>query len=329
MSGNFNFRDLANSMVGNGQFHLPPNDVLRQGTVIGYDPNWNGNSHDAPTLSINLAGDEAPVHGIRFVDTYTPNLGDTVWVSMSGEDGFVVSKLADAVNGNDGHRVPTANTVIGHGAFTDTTVISVPNVVTQLNGTAITTQLLPNRIYKAECSFSFNITNAEPSDVFGGTFANNSTTVTLTGLTGASGVGVGASVTADGITGGTTVTAVGTYSAGTQTITLSQNTYKTQSSGTPIIFTASHQLSCGFITPSGFYEMNSRTVNNGTYTASGQTIWSNSNTSGTYPYSWTGTYPNAQFVWYFAAKVSATGGTPPTATGIFQRVVIHDLGIAN
>jgi len=75
--------------------------------------------------------------------------------------------------------------------------------------------------------------------------------------------------------------------------------------------------------------MNTRTVTNGIYTASGQTTWTNSATTGTYPYNWTGTYPSAQFTWKFAGKVSATGGTAPTATGIFQRIVIHDLGVAS
>jgi len=249
----FDMRDLANSLVANGQFHLPPNDVMRMGQVIGYDPNYNttvAGGHDYPMVTITLAGDSSPLHGVRFADTYTPNLGDTVWVVVSGSDAFVLSKLTDIPNGNGTVRTPSTPGIIGHGDFTDTTAIT-SITPTNLAGTAITTSLLPNRLYKVEASFSFNITNADPT----------------------------------------------------------------------------HYLSSGIMTPSGYYEMNTRTVTNGVYTASGHTIWANSSTSGNYPYNWTGTYPNAQFTWHFAAKTSASA--VPTATGVFQRIVIHDLGVAH
>ena len=322
---NFNVRDLANSLVGNGQFHLPPNDVVRQGVVIGYDPNWNGTNHDHPTLSIALGGDSTPLHGFRFADNYIPNLGDTVWVMLSGEDGWVISKLSGTANGNGTNRSPTASGVIGHGEFTDTSVIT-SGTATNLAGTAITTGLLPNRVYKVECSFSFNITKAEPppySPYFGATWVSGSYTLTITGGSTA-GLYAGMGIAGDGIQSGTTISLVGST-----TIIITKQTTKAQSSNTSIVVTSSHTLSSGIMTPSGYYEMNSRTVTNGVYTASGHTTWTNSITSGTYPYNWTGTHPNAKFAWYFAAKVSAAGVTAPTATGVFQRIVIHDLGVAS
>jgi len=317
-------RGLANSLVANGQFHLPPNDVMRLGQVIGYDPNYDSTTgaHDHPLLTVTMAGDDTPIHAVRFAETYTPNLGDTVWILVSGEDAFVTSRLADVASGNGTVRSPTTPGVSGHGDFSSTAVIT-SGTATNLAGTAITTGILPNRIYKIEASFSFNITNANPTDVFSATWSNNSTTVTIAGGSTA-GFYSGMGIAGDGIPAGTTIVTV--YST---TITISQQTTKTQNSATPITVTSTHALSCGIRTPSGYYEMNTRNVTNGTYTASGHTTWINSSTTGTYPYNWTGSYPNAQFTWYFAAKVSATGGTPPTATGVFQRIIIHDLGVAS
>jgi len=319
------FRDLANSMVNNGQFHLPPNDIMRMGQVIGYDPNYNttvAGGHDHPYLTVTMAGDATPMHGVRFAETYTPNLGDTVWIVVSGSDAWVMSKLADVANGNGTVRSPTSPSVIGHGNFTDTSVIT-SGTATNLAGTAITTGILPNRIYKMEASFSFNITNADPTDLFAGTWTSGTYTITITGGS-TTGLVSGMGIAGDGIPSGTTINLVGPT-----TITITKQTTKAQSSSTPLVVTSTHYLSSGIMTPSGYYEMNSRTVTNGVYTASGHTTWANTSTTGTYPYNWTGTYPNARFTWHFAAKVSATGGTVPTATGVFQRFTIHDLGVAS
>jgi hypothetical protein len=269
-----------------------------------------------------MAGDTTPMHGVRFAETYTPNLGDTVWIVVSGSDAWVMSKLADVANGNGTVRSPTSPSVIGHGDFTDTSVIT-SGTATNLAGTAITTGILPNRIYKMEASFSFNITNADPTDLFAASWTPSGTYIlTITGGSTA-GLYVGMGVAGDGIPSGTTIAAVNPT-----TITISQATTKASGS-TPITVTSTKVLSSGIMTPSGYYEMNTRTVTNGVYTASGHTTWANTSTTGTYPYNWTGTYPNAQFTWYFAAKVSATGGTAPTATGVFQRITIHDLGVAS
>jgi len=313
-------RLLAQSLVSNGQPHLPPNDVIRQGVVVGYDPSYSSTGHSYPVVSVQIAGDASPLHGIRFAETYNPNLGDTVWCVLSGEDIWVMCRLTDTPNANGTTRAPSTPGVIGHGEFNDVTTISGATV-TPFRTASATTSILPNRIYKIEVSFSFTITNADPTDVFSATWGNHSPTLTIVGGSTA-GLYVGMSIAGDGIPAGTTITAVQAT-----TITISQQTTKAQTA-TPITVTSTHALSCGIMTPSGYYEMNTRNVTNGTYTASGHTTWTNKNTSGNYPNNWTGTFPNAQFRWYFAAKTSATGGTQPTAKGVFQRIVIHDLGTA-
>ena len=42
------FRDLANSLVNNKQFHLPAVDTWRMGVVVGYDPAYNFDSESGP-----------------------------------------------------------------------------------------------------------------------------------------------------------------------------------------------------------------------------------------------------------------------------------------
>jgi len=315
-------RDLANSLVANGQFHLPPNDVIRMGVVIGYDPNWDSDtgSHDHPYLTVTMAGDDTPMHGVRFADNYTPNIDDTVWIVVSGTDAWVMSKLTDVPNGNGTVRSPSTPGVAGHGYSTDTTSIT-SSTATTLTGSGVTTALLPNRLYKVEASFGFTISNADATDVFSATWANNSTTLTITGGS-TTGLYANMGIAGDGIPSGTTILTVGST-----TITISQQTTKAQSTATPITVTSSHFLSVGIVTPSGYYETNTRTVTNGAYTSNGMTTWANTSTSGTYPYNWTDTYPDTQFTWYLAAKVSAVGGTPPTAVGVFQNITIHDLGV--
>ena len=133
------------------------------------------------------------------------------------------------------------------------------------------------------------------------------------------------SIAADGIQNGTTITAV---NSGAGTITISLQTTKAQTA-TTLTVTSQHFVEVGFITPAGFLPMSTREVTNGAYTSSGMVTWFNTNTSGTYPYNWTGTYPNATFTWQLACRVYATGGTLPTATGVSQQIVIHDLGVAS
>lgn len=324
-------RDLANSLVANGQFHLPPNDVMRLGQVIGYDPNYDSTAgtHDHPLLTVTMAGDATPLHAVRFAETYTPNLGDTVWILVSGEDAFVTSRLADVANGNGTVRSPTTPGISGHGAFADTTVIPTSGVQTTLNGTAITTGILPNRIYKVEINCSFTVSSANASDTIYATWANNASTLVVT--VGSPGVNlsrfIGSTIAGDGIPPGATIlTAPNTV---TGSITISANTSKAQSAATICYIASDHFVSTGVITPSGYQAIIKSRVVNGQYTVSGHTTWFSNSTGGTYPYNWTTTHPNAQFSWKLASQTSSSGGTAPQAVGSSQRIVIHDLGVAS
>ena len=174
MPNNFDFKSLANSIVNNGQFRLPPQDNLRLGRVIGYDPSYNfaNQSHGYPVVSVTIGGDSQVVHGIRFADTYTPVLGDTVWITMSGEDlwvlGSMTSAKSDIPSDVVGFKRSSATTV-SHGDFTSTTVLSgwtSPFWWKQLDPVASSTaptaflvahNVLPNRIYKAELLISFTV----------------------------------------------------------------------------------------------------------------------------------------------------------------------------
>ena len=180
MPNNFDFKSLANSIVNNGQFRLPPMDNLRLGRVIGYDPSYNYSlqAHSYPTVSVTIGGDSQVVHGIRFADTYTPVLGDTVWITMSGEDlwvlGSMTSAQSDIPNDVVGFKRSSATTV-SHGDFTSSTVINawatpiwwkqLDPVVTSTvkNPFLVSHNVLPNRIYKAELLISFTVSGTASS----------------------------------------------------------------------------------------------------------------------------------------------------------------------
>jgi hypothetical protein len=315
------YRSLAQSLVSNGQAHLSPNDVIRQAVVVGYDPNYTGSGHDYPMISIQIAGDDTPCHGIRFAETYTPNLGDTVWVVLSGEDGWVMSKLSDIPNGNGTTRSPSTPGVIGHGNFSDTTVLASSGAQTKLIQTGITTPLLPNRLYKIEANFSFSVTNASPTDTVTGDLTKDS--ATITNVSDTTGFAAGASIQGDSIPLNTTIVSVTS-----NTITMSAAATKAKT-GVAITISSSHYAAYGILTPSGYQEIHLANVVNGSYTRSGHTTWYNQNHSGNYPNSWTGSYPGATFKWYLVGVASATGDTPPAVTSKTQNIVIYDLGIAS
>jgi len=158
------FRNLANSMVANRQFHLPPNDVTRMGEVVGYDPNYVTDDptapapyYDYPTVSVTLAGDDTPMHGFRFMEHYTPTIGDTVWVQISGEDGFVLGKLSGAYNTVS--NAPTGNsptTLLGHSYATagQQWQITSAEVDFTIDGITQAVNVLPNRKYRYEINYS-------------------------------------------------------------------------------------------------------------------------------------------------------------------------------
>ena len=324
MRSNFNYRNLAESLVNNGQPSLPPSDVIRQGVVVGYDPNYNGNGHDYPVLSVQLGGETdptvAPLHNIRFIESYAPNLGDTVWLVMTGEDGWVLGSLAGADKDTVG-TIRSAVSIIGHGAFSDKTAISA-STETTLKTTGITTPLLPNRLYKVELTAAFTITNASPIDIVTGDITNTSATV-INISPSTTGFVAGAEIVGEGIPAGTTIKSV---DSSTQ-ITLSQNATKTKTT-VPLTIYSTHALSVGINTPSGYYPISEQNIFNGSLVVSGHTTWWNTTTSHGYPLNWLAQHTDATYKWEVVAKVSSTGGTNPTATASSQRVVIYDLGVA-
>ena len=171
------FRALSQSIVNAGQYRLPPMDTLRLGRVIGYDPGYDatydasGKKHKSPTLSVTVGGSEQVLHGIHFHNSYSPILGDTVWLSWPGEDIWVVGSMAkdqdDFAPNVVGFR-RSVQTVVGHGDFTSkyTTAFTAPlwwkqyQPVKTTDSYAFTVNInvLPNRLYKADILVSFKVT---------------------------------------------------------------------------------------------------------------------------------------------------------------------------
>lgn len=165
------YRALAQSVANNGHYRLPPPDTLRLGQVIGYDPSHENGVHGSPTLTVSIASDASIVHGVHFHNSYSPIMGDTVWISWSGDDVWVNGSMAHAKNdfppGVVGFR-RSVQTVIGHGDFTSkyTTPFASPFwwkqyqpvQTTDSYAFTVNTNILPNRLYKAELLVSFKVT---------------------------------------------------------------------------------------------------------------------------------------------------------------------------
>ena len=173
------FGKLVNALTNNGHSHVPPQDVIRLGIVVGYDPGWDSTSkkHSYPFLSVTLAGDTNPMHGLRFAETYVPNIGDTVWIMLSGEDGWVMGALAGSSKEVIGQlRSPVS--LLRGSSFTDTTVIPSSGAVTTLSSTDQNAPYLPNRIYRLEAVCTFTVSGvAQVAGTVGvsatGTASNN------------------------------------------------------------------------------------------------------------------------------------------------------------
>lgn len=148
----FDIRALANSLVNNGQFRLPPADINRMAEVVGYDPSFQdietGDSY--PAVSVTLGGDSAPMHGVRFSEGYVPNLGDTVMCATSGSDMYVVHAFAGAPKDTIG-VVRSAMGIIGHASIKNPS-----DPTASATGAKIVTSVLPNRLYKVEVSAQFS-----------------------------------------------------------------------------------------------------------------------------------------------------------------------------
>jgi len=148
----FDFRLLANKLVNNNQFRLPPPDVVRMGEVTGYDPNFqnNENGNNYPTVSVALGGDTAPMHGVRFGETYVPGIGDTVMLMTAGTDAYVLHSFAGSDKDIIG-TVRSASGVLAHSTIPEPTD---PN--TSAPPAVVNTNVLPNRLYKVEVSANIN-----------------------------------------------------------------------------------------------------------------------------------------------------------------------------
>lgn len=316
------YRLLAQSLVANGQPSLPPIDVIRQGVVVGYDPNWNGSGHDYPVVSVQLAGETdstvPPMHGVRFLEGYSPNLGDTVWLVITGEDSWVMGTLAGSPKDTIGN-LRSAIGVLGHNTFTDTTSIGATNTI--LPTTGITTPVLPNRLYKAEINASFVVSGASPVDIVTGDLTNHSTSITNVSDT--TGFKVGASISSSALPSGTVITAIGST-----TFTVSQQATK-NSTGAELTIFSDHFLSVGVVSPSGFSEVFQTVASSGNLTVSGSIIWGNTVTSSGYPHNWGNRFTDSTFQWKIAAKTLASGPTSPTVQAVKQSLVIYDLGVAS
>jgi len=157
------FKRLAELIKNDGDFRHQPNTEIRMAVVIGYDPNYDttAKKHSYPFVSITLAGDTTPMHRIRFSESYVPNIGDTVWVALSGPDAWVMGSLAGAPKEVIGQlRSPVVvlkgTEYTDTSAFTNTTSGTIHNFPSVVS----TTPYLPNRIYRAELTTTFTISGA-------------------------------------------------------------------------------------------------------------------------------------------------------------------------
>jgi hypothetical protein len=174
----FDFKSLANSLVNNGQRDLPPSDTLRMATVIGFDPGYGGtatgynqSAYAGPTLSIQLAGDVAPIHGVSYSNGYTPKLNDTVFVMMSDSDIIVTMSVrgnTPATNGSGtaGNGGQGGNHHLhAHKKFTYTqSFTGNPNSPTNIGSATttgapfLTTDVYPDTLYEIKATATFQVT---------------------------------------------------------------------------------------------------------------------------------------------------------------------------
>jgi len=61
---------------------------LRQGKVVAYN---SGPS----TVDIQLAGDTNTLPSVKYLDSYSPTVDDTVWLLSNGADLLVIGKQAN------------------------------------------------------------------------------------------------------------------------------------------------------------------------------------------------------------------------------------------
>lgn len=49
---------------------------------------------DRQSVTVTIAGDTTAIEGVRFIESYSPNVNDTVWIVTDGKDLFITGALA-------------------------------------------------------------------------------------------------------------------------------------------------------------------------------------------------------------------------------------------
>ena len=312
---NIDFQTLAQLMKNNGDFRIAPTTEIRMGQVIGYDPNFNTTTktHGWPYVSITLYGDKNPLHKIRFSEWYIPNLGDVVWVALSGPDAWVMGSLAGADKTTIGQlRSPVS--VLKSLETTDTTAISA-SATTPIPACSITTPYLPNRIYRVEASVTFTVSNAAA-------FSDNGLSASLATAPVATGTTVTATTGFVSVTNPTVSVQVGT-GVPDQGGTGRTSTYNDPTSGTTVVNGATTNQEIQTLTiqadlVSGSY--NIQNVNG--YLAQLQTLLQDAcNTGGNVYVSGYGLPSATQIIGMnWGVSTTATGATGVVPSGITKHV---------
>ena len=329
------FRDLANSLVNNKQFDLAPVDTWRMGVVAGYDPQYNFDSENGgyPALSIQLAGDQRMMHGFRFSEHYVPNLGDTVWVVISPDDGWVMGSLHNFASTTGGKRSPM--TLLGTATATGTT------------NPVVVAPLLPNRLYRIEGQVSFTTTTGSassysPTGVYapGAVVSYNNTyyqaTTALSGAWSASAtyqVGQVITSTDNGYyvclvknSGGSAPTASGTNwsQTGISATTPTAPYWTASTSNVPVGQMILKVSQPGSSSP---LVLGTRDVqSNSSYQMTGIQQWSATNPSAWANGAWTASYPNNQYAWTLEVNSLSASHSQVNVAG--SQISIYDMGVA-
>lgn len=180
----FDYVDLVNALVNNGQLQLPPPDTMRMGIVVGFDPNFDGSGSGGPLLSVQLAGDETPMHGITYSTAHCPKLEETVWVTVTGTDAFVTGSISGNTPGTTKTSATAKSTGSGQGASSHllvhttwqdshkytTPTCNTPTPVLPTSGKGeglnVTCDVHPNTIYKVEVAATVHVTQFPTTNSF-------------------------------------------------------------------------------------------------------------------------------------------------------------------
>jgi hypothetical protein len=174
----FDFHELANSLTQNGHASLPPVDVQRMGTIAGYDPLFSdGDGGSYPAVSVYIAGSNVPTPGCRFASHYTPQIGEMVIITQTGNDAYVLGSLSGSIQQTaqsvanktvhtavGGMASVIAHQTISLGTKNKPLVFKdINSSYEQIPGAFIYPPILPNRLYKAEVTVNVIATNSSSS----------------------------------------------------------------------------------------------------------------------------------------------------------------------